>query len=248
MLQLVFKLSNKNGTDVGKRGRKRGRRSATDIMLAERASHLDAEEASTDEPSIWRRVYALMRCTGPPCKLGPHCWRDATGCHYRLNTYHFSCLIEHVRNGHRLETHADMPEDIQLWLREEAKQDEARQNDHAGRGNSVGAAIAHPAKRVRFAESAPITVAHFDLLGTRDENVQSYLDWQAAQVAKIELKEDFQNAGEIILDKGSDLEQLHCAQDCSFLIEQGVKPGTAYRVLSDIEYWVEHHANRVVVK
>lgn len=26
---------------------------------------------------------------------------------------HFSCLIEHVRNGHRLETHADMPEDIQ---------------------------------------------------------------------------------------------------------------------------------------
>ncbi|KAI4593091.1 hypothetical protein KJ359_010179, partial [Pestalotiopsis sp. 9143b] len=46
VLQLVFKLSNKNGTDVGKRGRKRGRRSATDIMLTERASHLDAEDIS----------------------------------------------------------------------------------------------------------------------------------------------------------------------------------------------------------
>jgi hypothetical protein len=43
----------------------RTRASTTNQMLAERAAQLDAEDVS-GQPSIWRDVYALMRCPGPP--------------------------------------------------------------------------------------------------------------------------------------------------------------------------------------
>jgi hypothetical protein len=61
-----------------KRSNKRGT-SATQTMLADRAAQLDAEQDSTGNPSIWQEVYSLMRCPGPPCDLGPHCWRDPFG-------------------------------------------------------------------------------------------------------------------------------------------------------------------------
>ena len=50
----------------------RNRASTTNQMLAERAAQLDAKESSR-QPSIWREVYDLMRCPGPPCDLKPHC-------------------------------------------------------------------------------------------------------------------------------------------------------------------------------
>ena len=58
-------------------------------MLAEGTAQLDAEQASTRHPSIWQEVYNLLRCTGPLCKKGPHCWRDPVGKRHRL---HFQYL------------------------------------------------------------------------------------------------------------------------------------------------------------
>jgi hypothetical protein len=61
--------------------------STTNEMLAERAAQLDAEESS-GQPSIWREVYSLMRCPGPPCDLRPYCWSDPDGKkRYKLNTH-----------------------------------------------------------------------------------------------------------------------------------------------------------------
>jgi len=55
-------------------------------MLAEGNAQVDAEQASTGHLPIWRDVYNLMRCPGPPCRLGPHCWRDPIGKkHYKPN-------------------------------------------------------------------------------------------------------------------------------------------------------------------
>ena len=56
-----------------RQGTKRGYNSASQQMLSERAMQLDAEEETSGQPSIWRDIYNLMRCPGPPCSSGPHC-------------------------------------------------------------------------------------------------------------------------------------------------------------------------------
>ncbi|KAI1317288.1 hypothetical protein F5Y16DRAFT_153261 [Xylariaceae sp. FL0255] len=109
------------------RGQKRARTtgSATQTMLSQRALQLDAEQESTSRPSIWRHVYNLMRCPGPPCKMGPHCWIDPVGKrHYKLKTHHLTELIKHVDTGNSLETHDDVPEAVrqQLYTEEQQKQ------------------------------------------------------------------------------------------------------------------------------
>jgi hypothetical protein len=71
-------------------------------------------------------VYALMRCPGPPCNRGPHCWRDPFGKkHYKLQTHHLRALIQLVEEGHVLHTHNDVPEDIreQLYAEEDQRRD-----------------------------------------------------------------------------------------------------------------------------
>jgi hypothetical protein len=62
--------------------------SATHGMCAELAAQVDAEEGSTGQPPIWKDVYKVMRCPGPPCQLGPRCWRDPDGKkHYKLTNH-----------------------------------------------------------------------------------------------------------------------------------------------------------------
>ena len=97
-------------------------------MLADRAAQLDTEQEATRNPSIWREVYALMRCPGSPCNLGPHCWRDPFGKkHYKLGTHHLKALINFVEQGHVLRSHDDVPEDIREQLFAEERQRLERQ-------------------------------------------------------------------------------------------------------------------------
>lgn len=97
-------------------------------MLSERALQLDAEEEASRQPSIWRDVYNLMQCPGPPCNLGPHCWRESVGeKHYKLETHHLRSLIRRVEQGGRLHTHEDMPSEISEQLYAEEQQDGERQ-------------------------------------------------------------------------------------------------------------------------
>jgi hypothetical protein len=108
------------------RGNKRGS-SATQRMLAERASQLQAEQDASGSPSIWQEVYALMRCPGPPCNLGPHCWRDPFGKkHYKVRTHHLKALVELMHQGHTLKSHDDVPEDIRELLYAEEHQRQER--------------------------------------------------------------------------------------------------------------------------
>jgi len=101
---------------TGRKGEKRGS-SATQHMLSERAALIEEEQDASGQPSIWRNVYNLMRCPGSPCNLGPHCWRDPVGKkHYKLKSHHFKNLISFVEEGHKLETHDDVPEDVREQL------------------------------------------------------------------------------------------------------------------------------------
>lgn len=80
-------------------------------MLGEGAAQLDAEAQSINEPSVWRYVCKLMRCSGAPCHLGPHCWVDPDGKkHYMLKTHDLKALIKHVETGGILDAHDDVPQ------------------------------------------------------------------------------------------------------------------------------------------
>ena len=58
-----------------------------------------------------------MRCLGPPCNLGLHCWRDPSGKrHYKLRTYHLKALVGLMQQGHFLKSQNNVPEDIREQL------------------------------------------------------------------------------------------------------------------------------------
>lgn len=107
-----------------KTGDKRGSKSVTKHMLTERDLRLDAESTTFGQRSIWQHVYGVMRCPGPPCPHGRHCWIDPAGKkHYRLLSHHLKDLIRHVERGGTLQTHDDVPLSIreQLYAEEQQK-------------------------------------------------------------------------------------------------------------------------------
>ena len=58
---------------------KRGKSSVTTRMLADRDARINAEQV-TGQHSVWRDVYRVMRCPGPPCRHeGQYCWKDPEG-------------------------------------------------------------------------------------------------------------------------------------------------------------------------
>lgn len=100
-------------------------------MLAERENQLDAEQSSS-QTSIWRHVYNLMCCPGPPCHLELYYWRDkAANKHYRLQTYHLRSLIKYVEQGYKLEGPDDVPDEIcnQLYAEEQQYLERKRKRD-----------------------------------------------------------------------------------------------------------------------
>ena len=107
--------SHPQSTGTTKQGAKKGS-SATQRMLADRTAQLDAEDNS-GELSVWRDVYAVMRCPGPPCDKGPYCFRDLfRKKHYSLRTHHLRALVNFVEQGNVLQSQGDVPEFIREQL------------------------------------------------------------------------------------------------------------------------------------
>jgi hypothetical protein len=91
----------------------RRRRGVTALQLAERAELLEDQEAS-GLTTVWKEVYSLMRCPGPPCQ-GTYCWRDPDSRkHYKLDTSVLTKLVDYAEEGNGLRTHGDVPP----WIRE----------------------------------------------------------------------------------------------------------------------------------
>jgi hypothetical protein len=85
----------------------------TALQLAERAELLEEQEAS-GLTTVWKEVYSLMRCPGPPCQ-GTYCWRDPDNRkHYKLDTSVLTKLVDYAEEGNALRTYGDVP----LWIRE----------------------------------------------------------------------------------------------------------------------------------
>jgi hypothetical protein len=230
------------------------RGSATQRMLAERSAQLDAEEASGG-PSTWRDVYALMRCPGAPCDLGPHCWRDPHGKqHYPLKAHHMRSLIKHVDEGNSLECQADVPQMVRQQLY--AEQQERTQKQHkipTGTAGGLppitinnvlpGSASSASGMQPEAAATASTTEASlpqdFELPGFRDVALNEYSEWHQSRVFDTSLKADFQKARDVALENALDLDLIHEENDPNFFEKQGVKRGTAKRFVRDIPRWAK---------
>jgi hypothetical protein len=246
------------GQQLAASSRKRDKRSstsATQQMLGERAIQIDAEEETSGQQSIWRDVYSLMRCPGPPCHLGPHCWRDPIGKrHYKLKTHQLKSLIRHVEQGGQLRTHDDVPEDIrqQIYAEEQQRLERHQKVTNIPSSNlppinitnvlpgSSHQAFMSPAPMAdQISEPTPITP--LTVPGLRDAALKEYRDWQQSQVGDLEWKAGFEKAYDVAMKHGLDLQQIYDDQDPSFFTTKGVMLGTARRFVSDIKYWVKQH-------
>ncbi|KAH8588257.1 hypothetical protein B0O99DRAFT_746948 [Bisporella sp. PMI_857] len=185
-----------------------------------------------------------MRCPGPSCNKGPHCWRDPIGKkHYKLNTRYLKSLVMYVLEGHTLETHNDVPEDLGEELYAEEQQSLER-HQKASRVSASSIPPVHitnvipaPSGQISQLASSAGGLASdvpakftssvcLDISGYLDEHVKEYCAWQQSRVKKPSWKEDYLN--QIRKDPNPDI-----------LICEGVQSGTAKRVVSEIDYWFE---------
>lgn len=244
------------------RGAQRGRRTATQRMLGTLAAEVEQDEAA-GRPVVWQQVYSLMRCPGPPCQLGPHCWRDPHGKqHYRLRADHLRQLIRHVEAGGQLDSHEDVPDDLrnQLYTEQEQQRQQQQHISRKRRGEALSPYTMPPVHITNVlpshTQSSPRALSPEDtnveqdhtframhatlgLTGPRDVLVQEYSEWQQGQVHSEIWKEQFRAAGEVVLANGIDLDLLEQRQQIDLLIEHGLKIGIAQQFVRDVPRWAE---------
>lgn len=230
---------------------KRGKSSVSKRMLADRDAQLDAEEVS-GQPSVWRRVYSMMRCPGPPCRHdGQYCWQDPAGKrHYKLRTHQLRSLVRYVEKGGDLETHDDIPDSLREQLYAEDNERTIKQKSHAN--NSPGSMCPPININVLPNQGSQAVVADgnsasspsrtpppdpIEIPGLHDVAVVEYSDWQQSRVSSETLKNDIRKARDLVLANGLDLKQIHVDQDPDFFIKQGVKVGVARRFVCEITEW-----------
>ncbi|KAJ5720259.1 uncharacterized protein N7483_008193 [Penicillium malachiteum] len=235
---------------LSSRSDKRGKSSVTKGMITERDAEMDAEQASGGH-GVWRDVYRIMRCPGPPCRHeGQYCWQDPHGKkHYRLRTNHLKMLTRYVQQGGVIETHDDIPDS----LREQLYAEESQRLERRNKGSdSLTCGSCHP---VHFhlpsqmpipttsaaAEStapAPKQTDTIDIPGLLDIAVKEYAAWHQSRVSSQTFRENIQKACDLALENCLDLKQIHDDQDADFFVKNGVKAGAARRFVSDIARWV----------
>ncbi|KAF4486354.1 hypothetical protein CGGC5_v005915 [Colletotrichum fructicola Nara gc5] len=231
-------------------GRPAGR-GATAIGLAERTARMDAERDAAGEVDPWRRVYQLMRCPGAPCDNGQWCWQDrARKMHHKLLDHHMRELVRWVQQGHKLETHDDVPEEIRAQLYAQEQQGRKRKRQASGSDpTSHVPVIIHnhisdystSSNRASpdHGSSPPPRLSPLCVPGLRDDAVETYCEWHRSKVRSETQKQHFELAYSLTIARGLDLELVHEDNDAQFYIEQGVLEGVARRWVRDIQVYID---------
>lgn len=233
---------------------KRGKSSVTTRMLADRDAQIDAEQVF-GQHSVWRDVYRVMRCPGPPCRHeGQYCWQDPEGKrHHRLKTHHLKALVKYVEKGGVLETHDDVPDSVreQLYAEENQRLDKkkkAAENSTTGSvcppininvlpAGSSQQSIKPPANDAMA--SGPGCTKSIIIDGLLDVAVDEYTEWQQSRVSNEAFRENINKARDVTLENCLDLTQIYEDQDPGFFVKHGVKVGAARRFVRDIGLWVK---------
>lgn len=245
---------------AGRNGEKRGKSSVTKRMLDDRDAQLDAEENACGEHPIWRRVYAMMKCDSSACHLGPYCWLDPVGKkHYRLRTQTLRRLVTYAEKGGVLDSHKDVPDEIQeeLYMEEQQRLEKERRKggNIAGPGTpyppiNINVLPSHPAAVDIMAptvDSGPRDVGPLKIPGFRDIAVKEYGEWLASNVSDETLKAAFRQASDVTLSDGFDLEHVYKDRNPEFFVGKGIKPGIARSFVENIREWVENVKKAVPV-
>ena len=240
-----------------KKGDKRGRKSASSRMLAERDRQLDAEEEESGQPALWPQVYAFMGCPGPACDRGPHCWIDPDGKkHYPMRAPHLRSLIEHVARFGMLQSHDDVPQRIRDQLYSEEQQRKDRKVKEATTSppglppiNITNVLPGHPQQMSLSSEQwtgipsvQPSNAAsgqQLEISGFRDDALCEYTVWQQSQVRDSVFKAEFGKCFDAAMKKGLSLEQIYEEQDVGLFVQEGAREGIASRFCrrQDILSW-----------
>lgn len=217
----------------------------TALQLAERAELLEEQEAS-GMTTVWKEVYSLMRCTGPPCQ-GPYCWRDPDNRkHYKLDTSVLTKLVDYAEEGNTLRTHGDVPP----WIREliYAKDQQDSERRKRKRQGSFSDSLPPiqimnvlPARYNLDSDGYSAVPTQLDIPQPIDNSLYRYCEWLCARVTDPGWKSGYQDACRIALEEGLDLERLFSAQDieAKSLVEKGVKRGIAIQFVSKVKAWLE---------
>jgi len=256
-LNLSFDYVDATNTSL-RRGDKRGHSSTTRQMLATGALQADAEQHSSRQSLVWRHVYKTMRCAGSPCEKGPHCWVDPVGKkHYKLYTPHLTDIVEYVQNGHKLETHDDVPKDIREQLYAEERQALER-HKKATRTSAASlppiniTMLPAPSHQTSNVVSSPAgttaldipskstPIVHLDIPGFLDVQVEEYCAWQESRFKRPSLKVEYKKACDVIIGDAMDLGLIRQDPNPDFLTEKGVLLGVAKHIVGDIDYWVKN--------
>ncbi|KAK4451205.1 hypothetical protein QBC34DRAFT_447788 [Podospora aff. communis PSN243] len=196
----------------------------TATHLAERAELLEEQEAA-GQTTVWKEVYSLMRCTGPPCQ-GTYCWCDPDDKkHYKLDASVLTKLVDYAEEGHALRTHGDVPP----WIREKRKR-------QASLSDSLPPIHITNVMPARYQDS--VGWSNGSTPETGDEAHSGYapkLDIPAP------IDKSLHQYCEIALEEGLDLERLYYAQDVEArsLSERGVKRGIAIQFVSKVKAWLD---------
>lgn len=210
--------------DAAKACDKRGS-SATRRILTKRDAAISAEEES-NQPSSWRYVYKLMRCTMSSCSnLDKWCWQDPNGKkHYGLRKPHLMKLFSYVDAGGKLDSHSDVPEGIRQAVYVEAHQKLEKSLNKTNNQVALGTPcpininiLAPPGMHEPAMPLSPPRPAtsnkRLKISGPRDDAVRAYCEWHELQVTDDKRKADWRTACEITLSNGLDLELVEEDQE-----------------------------------
>jgi hypothetical protein len=224
-----------------RRGDKRGSTSASSRMLAERDRQLETEREVTGRQPIWKDVYAFMRCPKTSCDSAPHCWIDSDGKHYRMNAKHLQTLVEHVAQHRMLETHNDVPRDLQEKLITEDRDRRTKQAPKFGPSlPPINIVLPdHPQQSSQYvSEQGLVTSGHpsdaakpmgLEISGFLDDALRDYAAWQQSRVRDPVRKAEIGKALDVLLQHNFDLGLIFEDQNPDFLVQAGVLLGTARR-------------------
>jgi hypothetical protein len=180
--------------------------------------------------------------------------------HYRLRTQTLRRLVTYAEKGGVLESHKDVPDEIQEELYMEEQQ---RLGKEKRKGvNVAGPGAPYPPININVLPSHPagvdVTAPTVDSAGSkdmgplkipgfRDVAVKEYGEWLASNVSDETLKAAFRQASDVTLSDGFDLEHIHKDQNPEFFVGKGIKPGIARSFVENIREWVENVKKAVTV-
>ena len=155
-------------------------------------------------------------------------------------------------SGGKLDSHNDVPEDIQQALYVEAQQKLERGSNKTNNQIALGAPypininllVLQGTHEPAMSISPPRPVSsnkRIKISGPQDDTVKAYCKWHELQVTDEKHKANWCNACNITLSNGLDLKLVEGDQEhVQFLIAQGVTKGTTQQFVHDIQEWTEH--------